>query len=83
MKIRIVAAILCLLFLNSCALVRTLIQVPVRTLQSVGRTVGMGIEKTENSDQQEIQFRHSRDLSKEADPAAGPSDRKRQDRHLD
>ncbi len=35
------------LSLSSCTLARSLIQVPGRTLQSVGRTVGLGLEVTE------------------------------------
>jgi|GEM_PF-1495604 len=39
----------CCFSLNSCGLVRSLIQIPGRTLQSVGRTVGFGIEATETT----------------------------------
>ncbi|MDA7535435.1 hypothetical protein N9F48_01130 [Akkermansiaceae bacterium] len=32
---------------SSCGVARSLIQIPGRTLQSMGRTVGLGIEMTE------------------------------------
>jgi len=35
------------LCLNSCSVVKSLIQIPVRTLQTVGRSVGVGIEHSE------------------------------------
>ena len=33
--------------LTSCSILRSLVQIPVRTLQTVGRTVGAGIEHSE------------------------------------
>ncbi|MEN8773520.1 MAG: hypothetical protein ABF379_12865 [Akkermansiaceae bacterium] len=37
------------LAMSSCGLARSATQLPVRTLQSVGRAVGMGLEQTEVS----------------------------------
>lgn len=39
------------LCLTSCGLLRTATQVPLRTLQSLGRGVGLGIEQTEVKEQ--------------------------------
>jgi hypothetical protein len=36
-----------LMGLSSCGLVRSATQLPVRTLQSVGRAVGLGLEHSE------------------------------------
>ena len=48
MKLLLLPAILLgVLCLTSCGLLRTATQVPLRTLQSVGRGIGLGIEKTE------------------------------------
>jgi hypothetical protein len=35
------------LALSSCGLLRSATQVPIRTLQGVGRAVGLGLEQTE------------------------------------
>ncbi|YCM42202.1 hypothetical protein V2O64_12900 [Verrucomicrobiaceae bacterium 227] len=35
------------LFLTSCGLLQSAVQMPMRTLQSVGRGVGLGIEHSE------------------------------------
>jgi len=42
--VAVLGATLCL---NSCSIAKSLIQIPVRTLQTVGRTVGMGIKHSE------------------------------------
>lgn len=47
------------LSLNSCSIAKSLIQIPVRTLQTVGRSVGVGIEHSEEQA-----------LQKSADPEA-------------
>ena len=40
--------------LSSCGAVRSLIQIPGRTLQSAGRSVGLGIEMTETVDEEKV-----------------------------
>lgn len=35
------------LALSSCGLLRSVTQMPIRTLQGVGRAVGLGLEQTE------------------------------------
>ena len=53
-------AFFCAAFLNSCSLASSLIQIPARTLQSVGRTAGFGLEQSEvlesEKEQSEIVF---------------------------
>ncbi len=41
------------LVLSSCGLVRSATQLPIRTLQSVGRAVGLGLEQTEVQGEEE------------------------------
>jgi hypothetical protein len=40
----LIGATMCL---NSCSVAKSLIQIPLRTLQTVGRSVGAGIEYSE------------------------------------
>ena len=53
-------AFFCAAFLSSCSLASSLIQIPARTLQSVGRTAGFGLEQSEvlesEKEQSEIVF---------------------------
>ena len=46
-KLLLPLALLGALGLSSCGLVRSATQIPVRTLQSVGRAVGLGLEQSD------------------------------------
>ena len=63
-KLLLRSAILALAFatasLSSCGVARSLIQIPGRTLKSVGRTVGLGIEVTETTKENPQAQRESR-----------------------
>ncbi|MFL2658488.1 MAG: hypothetical protein ACJ0HK_06975 [Akkermansiaceae bacterium] len=39
--------VICALALSSCGLLRSATQMPIRTLQGVGRAVGVGLEQSE------------------------------------
>ena len=54
MKLLLIPALLIgSLVLSSCGLVRSATQLPIRTLQSVGRAVGLGLEQTEVSGEEQ------------------------------
>ena len=45
--------VICALALSSCGLLRSATQMPIRTLQGVGRAVGVGLEQNEVLDREQ------------------------------
>ena len=52
--------------LSSCSLLRSAVQVPLRTLQGVGRGIGVGIEHSEEQSVKQIEGAEER--AKKVDP---------------